>query len=83
MSIFKRCFEYKLLYILGNVRLNIMMVVLWDLIKTILYKSLNIIIHHKSAGLFALHMNSKFQIINYTVASSNNSDFDSENILHQ
>jgi len=83
MCIFKQCFEYKLLYILGNVHLNIVMVVLWDLIKTTLYQSLNIISHHKWASLFALHMNSKFQIINYGVASSDNSDFDSEDILHQ
>ncbi len=46
-----------------------MMVVLQDLIETSLYKYLNVAIHHQWASLFALHMNSKFQIFTYNNAS--------------
>jgi hypothetical protein len=35
-------------------------------------------IHHQWANFFALHMNSKFQIIIYNNASSDNSDSDNE-----
>jgi hypothetical protein len=76
----KRCFEYKSLYISRNVCSNMMMVVLWDLIEKPLYKDLNVNIHHQWANLFALHMNSKFQIPIYNNGSSNNSNFDNEEI---
>ncbi len=42
----KRCFEYKSLYISGNVCSNMMMVILWDLIEKPLYKDFNVNIHH-------------------------------------
>ncbi len=42
----KQHVEYKSLYMLGNVRPNMVMVVLWDLIETPLYKYLNVTIHH-------------------------------------
>jgi len=43
---FKQCFKYKSFYMLGNVRPNMVMVTLRDLIKTQLYKHLNVTIHH-------------------------------------
>jgi hypothetical protein len=42
---FKQYFEYKLLYMLGNVRPNMVMVVLQDLVETPLYKDLILTIH--------------------------------------
>jgi hypothetical protein len=51
-----------------------------NLIETPLYKNLNVSIHHQWASLFALHMNSKYQILTYNNASSDNSDFDNEKI---
>jgi hypothetical protein len=54
----KWCFEYKSLYMSGNVWANMVMAVLWDLIETPLYKYLNVSIHHQWPGLFVLHMNS-------------------------
>ncbi len=56
------------------------MVVLWNLIETLLYKDLNVTIHHQWASLFALHMNSKFQICTYDNASSDNFDSNNEKI---
>jgi hypothetical protein len=56
------------------------MVALGDLIKTPLYKHLNVNIHHQWTILFALHMNSKSQIPTYNNASSNTFDFDNEEI---
>ncbi len=40
-------FEYKSLYILGNVFLNKVVITLQDLIETPLYKDLNVTIHHQ------------------------------------
>jgi hypothetical protein len=71
-------FEYKLTYMLGNVRPYMVMVILRDLIEMSLYKDLNVTIHHQWASLFTLHMNSKFQILTFNNASSNNFDFDNE-----
>jgi hypothetical protein len=76
----KRHFEYKSFYMSTNVHLNMVMVASWDLIKTSLYKDLNVTIHHQWASLFTLHMNSEFQIPTYNNASSNNFDFDNEKI---
>jgi hypothetical protein len=42
----KRHLKYKSLYMLRNVRPNMVMVVLQDLIETPLYKYLNVTIHH-------------------------------------
>jgi hypothetical protein len=42
----KRRFEYKSPYMSGNVHPNMVMVTLWDLIETPLYKYLNVNIHH-------------------------------------
>jgi hypothetical protein len=44
---------------LGNVRPNMVMVVLQYLIETSLYRDLNVAIHHQWASLFILHVNSK------------------------
>jgi hypothetical protein len=41
---------------------------------------LNVIIHHQWTGLFALHMNSQFQIPIYNNASSNNYNSNNEKI---
>jgi hypothetical protein len=46
--------------------------------KTLLYKYLNVTIHHQWASLFALHMNSKSQIPTYNNASFDNVNFDNE-----
>jgi hypothetical protein len=43
----KQCLEYKSFYMLGNVRPNMVMVNLQDLIETPLYKDLNVNIHHQ------------------------------------
>ena len=45
----------------GNVRPNMIMLALKDLLHTPLYKSLNIKIHHAWDSLFAIHMNTKTQ----------------------
>jgi hypothetical protein len=63
---------------LKNVRSNMMMVVLQDLLETPLYKDLNVNIYHQWASLFALHMNLKSQIPIYNNASSHNFNFDNE-----
>ncbi len=76
----KICLEYKSPYISRNFCPNMVMVALWYLIGTPLYKDLNVSIHHQCASLFALHMNSKFQIPNYNNAASCNDDFDNEKI---
>jgi hypothetical protein len=65
-----------MLYVKKIVLPNMVMVVLRDLIETPLYKYLNVNIHHQWASLFALHMNSEFQIPIYNNASSNNFNFD-------
>jgi hypothetical protein len=67
---------------LGNVHPNMVMVALRDLIKTPLYKNLNVTIHHQWASLFVLHMNLKFKILTYNNASSDNSNFDNEKIYY-
>jgi hypothetical protein len=64
----------------GNVRADMVMVVLRDLIETPLYKYLNVIIHHQWASLFVLHMNLKFKIPIYNNASSDNFDSNNEKI---
>jgi hypothetical protein len=75
---FKWFFEYKSLYMLENVHPNMVMVILWNLIKTLLYKYSNVTIRHQWVSLFALHLES--QIPTYNNASSNNFDFDNEEI---
>ncbi len=77
---FKQCFKSKSFNMLGNVHPNMVMVALWDLIETPLYKNLNVNIHHQWASLFALHMNLEFQIPTYYNASFNNSNFDNQKI---
>jgi hypothetical protein len=62
---------------LGNVHPNMVMIVLRDLIETLLYKYLNVTIHHQWASLFVLHMNSEFLIFTYNNASFDN--FNSDN----
>jgi hypothetical protein len=76
----KEHFEYKSFYMSRNVHPNMVMVVLRDLIETPLYKYLTITIHHQWACLFALCMNSKFQIPTYNNTSSDNSHRDNEKI---
>jgi hypothetical protein len=63
---------------LGNVHQNMVMILLRNLIKTPLYKYLNVTIHHQWPSLFTLHMNSKSQIVNSSDASFNNFDSNSE-----
>jgi hypothetical protein len=48
------------------------------LIKTPLYKNLNVTIHHQWASLFALHMNLKFKIPTYNKTSFDNYDSHNE-----
>jgi len=64
----------------GNVHPNMVMVILRNLIKTPLYKYLNVNIHHQWASLFILHMNLESQNPIYNNASSDNFDFDNEKI---
>jgi hypothetical protein len=63
-----------------NVCPNMVMVTLRGLIEIPLYKNLNINIHHQWASLFALHMNSKFQIPTYNDVSSDNYNSNNEKI---
>ncbi len=77
---FNQHLEYKSLYMSGNVHPDMVMVALWYLIETQLYKNLNVNIHHQWASLFALHMNLEFQIPTYYNASFNNSNFDNQKI---
>jgi hypothetical protein len=65
---------------LRNIRSNMVMIVLQDLIETPLYKYLNVTIHHQWANLFTLHMDSKSQILNFSDASSHNSNSNSEKL---
>ncbi len=74
----KWCFQHKLPYMLRNVHINMVMIVLQNLIKTPLYKYLNVTIHHQWASLFILHMDLKSQILNFSDTSFDN--FDSNNI---
>ncbi len=67
------------LYVM-NVYPNIMMIFYNILIETPLYKDLNVTIHHQWTSLFILHMNSKSKILIFNNASSNNYDFDNEEI---
>jgi len=55
---------------------NMVMGDLQDIIKTPLYKDLNVTIHHQWVSLFTLDMDSKSQILNYTNASYDNFNFD-------
>jgi molybdopterin biosynthesis enzyme len=68
-----------------DVHPNMVMVALQNLIETPLYKDLNVTIHHQWASIFALHVNSKFQIPTYDNSSFDNLDFDNEEIhqIHQ
>jgi hypothetical protein len=63
-----------------NVCPNMLMVASRDLIKTSLYKNLNVTIHHQWASLFILNMNLESQIPIYNNASFDNFDFDNEKI---
>ncbi len=56
------------------------MIVLQNLIKTTLYKDLNITIHHQSEHLFTLHMDSKSQILNFNDPSFHISNSNSEKL---
>ncbi len=67
-------------YMSTNVHPNMVMVALWNLIETPLYKDLNVTIHHQWVSLFVLHMNSKSQILTYNNISFDNFDFDNEKI---
>jgi hypothetical protein len=58
----KQHIEYKSPYMSSNVCPNMVIIVLWSLIETPLYKDLNVTIHHQWANLFALHMNLESQI---------------------
>ncbi len=55
-----------------NVHPNMVMIASQDLIGTPLYKNLNVITHHQWASLFTLHMDLKFQILNFSDASFDN-----------
>ncbi len=66
---------------LKNVRPNMVMVTLQNLIETPLYKYLNFKIHHQWASLFILHMNSESQIPTYNNASFDNFDSNNEKII--
>ncbi len=56
------------------------MIFLRYLIKTLIYKYLNVTFHHQWPSLFILHMDLESQIVNSSDASSNNFDFDSETL---
>ena len=59
--VIKRRLQYKSPFMSSNVRPNMIMLALKDLLHTPLYKSLNIKIHHAWDSLFAIHMNTKTQ----------------------
>jgi hypothetical protein len=57
-------------------------VTLQNLIETPLYKKLNLTIHHQLESLFALHINSNFEIPTYNNARFDNFEFDNEKMPH-
>ncbi len=73
-------FEYKSPYISKTFPSNMMIINLRNLIKTPLYKDLNVIIHHQWANLFTLHMDLESQIFYFSDALSNNFDSNSEEL---
>jgi len=77
---FEWCFEYESFYMSINVRSNMVMVTLWNLIETPIYKYLNVNIHHQWASLFVLHTNLKYQILFYNNAWFDNFDSNNEEI---
>jgi hypothetical protein len=54
------------------------MITLQDLIKTPLYKDLNVTIHHHWTSLFTLHVDLEYQNFNFCDASFDNFDFYNE-----
>ena len=64
----KRRLEYRSPYMSGNIRPNITMIALKDLINTPLYKECNVLIRPQWISLFALHMQSSS---NLDVSTSN------------
>jgi hypothetical protein len=73
--LFKRCLEYKSPYMSGNIRSNITMMPLKDLIKTPLCKECNIFIHPQWNSLFALHMQSNSNVhVDMGIEDNSNAD---------
>lgn len=58
---FKRRLKYKSTYVSGNVRPNIVMMALQDLIETPLYKDLNVTICLQCTSLFAMYTQSQLE----------------------
>jgi hypothetical protein len=54
------------------------MITLQDLIETLLYKHLNVTIHHQWTIFFSLNINLNFETQNHDNSSFDNSNFESE-----
>jgi hypothetical protein len=77
----KRRLEYRSPYMSRNIRPNIIMIALKDLIKTPLYKEYNIVIRPQWNSLFALHMQSSSNLdVNMDIEDSSNADNFEEDI---
>jgi hypothetical protein len=77
----KRRLEYRSPYMSGNIRPNIIMIALKDLIKTPLYKECNIVICPQWNSLFALYMQSSSNLdVNMDIEDNSNADNFEEDI---
>jgi hypothetical protein len=77
----KRRLEYRSPYMSGNIRPNIIMIALKDLIKTPLYKECNIVIRSQWNSLFALNMQSSSNLdVNMDIEDNSNADNFEEDI---
>ena len=74
----KRRLEYKSPYLSRNVRPNLIMFALNDLLKPPLYKELNIKICKYWKGLFAMHKQSKFENVEVPNDTSTINGFDND-----
>jgi hypothetical protein len=62
----------------GNVRLNLVILTLKDLISTPLYSNLNVTIHHRGNNLFSMQTTLSNQTNDQIISSSNDFDFENE-----
>jgi hypothetical protein len=77
----KRRLEYRSPYMSGNIRPNITMIALKDLMTTPLYKECNVVIRPQWNSLFALHMQSSSNLdINMDIEDNSNVDNFEEDI---
>jgi len=74
----KRSLVYKSPFISGNVRPNMIMLALKDLLNTPLYRELNVRIHPLWSSLFAIHLQTKIENDNSEEDIANQDNFEEE-----